>query len=209
MLVRYFLNIILLLIITTFSFGQPVERLYKESTEQFVTRFKPENSKLSLSVLDTKWDMKPVIISFYEQTYKLPVQDDPDQQDYSRVIGEIFFQTDSNHYNRFIVDTIESEGGDPKIESVFFANADKDKNKEVIIIVSWPQVHAGVRGTLYGTYVYDDLLKNSEKKLRYIKNISQKLSGGCECKYEDGKSGKAKFKKAPDIKAELKRLGYK
>jgi len=202
-------NMILFLLISTFSFGQPVERIYKESTEQFVTRFMPLNSKLLQNFLDTKWNNKPVIIAFYEQNYKLPVQDDPDQQDYLHVIGEIFIRSDSNHYNKFVIDTIENEGGEPKIESVFFANADKDMNKELLIIVSWPQQHAGVNGILYGTYVYDDLIKTTGKKLKYLESISEKLSGGCECEYEDGKREKAKYTNASEIRTALKRLGYK
>src|SRR5450631_28746 len=141
---RYFLYSALLLVITNFSFGQRVYRHYNESAEQFVSRYMPDHSKLSFNVLETKWNTKPVIIAFFDQEYKLTIQEDPDQQNYRRVIGAIFFKTDDNYYTKFLIDTIESEGGDPKIENVFFANADKGKNKELIILVSWPQLHADV-----------------------------------------------------------------
>ncbi len=206
---RTILYSILFLGIAPFCLGQPAERGYKEAIEQFATRYIPADAQLLPGAIETKWNGKPVVIAFFEQTYKLSVQDDPGQEEYKRVIGKIFFQTDSNLYNQLIIDSIESEGGAPKVEAVFFANADKDKNKELVVLVSWPQLHADVRGTLYGTYIYDDLLKTSEKKLCFKRSISQKLSGGCECTYENGKTKKAKYKKAADIRSALKRLGYK
>lgn len=206
---KYFLHIILLLLITNNSFGQRIERGYKESAEQFVIHYMPKHSKIVYNVLETKWNSKPVIIAFFEQEYKLSTEDDPDQQNYHQVIGEIFFKTRNNNYKRFLIDTIKSEGGNPRIENVFFANADKGKNKELIVLVSWPQVHADVTGTLYGTYVFDDFGIDGKKKLRYLKKISVKLSGGCDCEYKDGKNTKAKFKNEVEIKSELRRLGYK
>jgi hypothetical protein len=206
---RYFLYSVLLLVITNFSFGQHVERYYKESAEHFVNRFMPEHSKLSQNVLETKWNAKPVIIALFNQDYKLSKEENPDQQNYSRMIGEIFFKAGKNGYTKMIIDTIESEGGDPTIESVFFANADNDNSKELIVLVSWPQVHADVSGTLYATYISDDLIKYKAKKLQYLKIISQKLSGGCECDYKDDKSTKATFKNEVDIKSKLRSLGYR
>ena len=206
---RYFLYIIALLAITNNSFGQRFKRVPKESAEQFVNRYMPRASKIAYKVLETKWNSKNVIIAFFDQSYKLPVQDDPGQQNYHRVIGEIFFKEVNNDYTRFIIDTIESEGGNPKIEKVFFANADKGPNKELIVLVSWPQVHADVTGTFYATYVFDDFGIEGKKKLRYLKKISVKLSGGCDCEYKDGKITKAKFKNEADVISELKRLGFK
>lgn len=206
---RFFLHIILLLLITDFSFGQRVERTYNESAEQFVSHYMPEHSKLAFDVLETKWNAKLVIIAFFEQDYKLSLQDDPSQQNYHHVVGKIFFKTGNNDYTKFIIDTIENEGGKPKIETVFFANADNGKNKELIVLVSWPQVHADVTGTLYGTYVFDDFKIDGKKKLRYLKKISVKLSDGCDCEYKDGKNTKAKFKSEADIRSELRKLGYK
>lgn len=206
---RYFLHIILLLLIANASFGQRVERRSKESAEQLVSKYMPEHSKLAFNVLDTMWNGKPVIIAFFEQGHKLSMEEDPGQQTYHRVIGEVFFKNDGNDYTRFLIDTIKSEGGDPKIENVFFANADKGRNKELIVLVSWPQLHADVSGTLYGAFVFDDYKIEGKKKLRYLENISRKLSGSCDCEYKDGKKTKAKLRNEADIRAELRRLGYR
>jgi len=198
-----------LLLSTTFSFAQVVNRLDDETAEQFAKRFTPENSVLTHTVIQTNWDLKPVIIAFYDQSYKLPVQNDPDQQEYRRIIATIFIKNKNQHYNKIIIDTIDSEGGDPKIESVFFANADKDLKKELIIISSWEQRHRDVNGTLYETSIYDNILNYDQGKLLLLKNLSRRLSGGCECDWNDGTHKTSKFKTAADIKEELKRLGYK
>ena len=201
--------IILLAILPTASFGQTIQRLKTETVDQFVTRLKPDSSVLTHKVIQTNWNSKSAIIAFYDQTYKLPVKNDPDQQDYHRVVATIFIQADSSHYNKFLIDNFDSEGGDPNIETIFFANADKDPEKEIIIIVSWEQRHYDVDGTLYGTFIFDNLLTNPQMKLYFLKDVSKKLDGGCECSWRDGETKKSKFKTAADIKAELLKLGYK
>ncbi len=206
---KHFVFAPVLLLLTTFCSGQVVKQNDNETAEQFVTRMMPVNSILTHKVLTTKWNNTPVILAFYEQAYKLSEQDDPDQQNYFRIIATIFLQTESKHYRKMLIDTLDTEGSKPVIESVFFANADKDINKELIIIASWEQQHRDVNGTLYSTFVYDDLLTDAQMKLAFIKSISEKLSGGCECEWSDGTSKKAKFKNASDIKTELKRLGYR
>jgi len=198
-----------LLLFSTFSFAQVVNRLSDETAEQFVKRFTPENSVLTHKVIKTTWDLKPAVIAFYDQTYKLPIKNDPDQQEFHRIIAAIFIKNNNQQYSKIIVDTIDSEGGDPKIESVFFANADKDLKKELVIISSWKQRHLDVNGTLYGTFIYDNISRNDQTKLSLLKNLSSRLSGGCECDWSDGTHKTAKFKTAADIKEELKRLGYK
>ncbi|MBL7786659.1 MAG: hypothetical protein JNM36_12195 [Chitinophagales bacterium] len=107
------------------------------------------------------------------------------------------------------MEAIDSEGGDPHIESVFFANTDKDKTNELIIIASWYQRHYFVTGTLYGTFVFDRELASTALEWQLLEQISKKLDGGCDCTWEDGKSKKAKFTTASEIKKKLIRLGYK
>lgn len=180
-----------------------------ETAEQFAARMMPENSILVHKVLSVRWNDTPAIIAFYEQAYKLSPEDDPDQQQYARVIAEIFLNTESNHYRKVIIDTFDTEGSKPVIESAFFANADKDRKKELIIIASWEQQHRDVSGILYATYIYDDVIKDSQMKLTFMERISKKLSGGCKCEWSDGTRKKVKYKNATEIKTELKHLGYK
>jgi hypothetical protein len=204
---KHYFIIAILLISANFSFGQIVQRFDKETAEQFSGRFKPGNSQITHKVIESTWNSNPVIIAFYEQPYKLSKQEDPDQQEYLRIVPTIFIKTESNKYKKIIIDTIESEGGDPFIESIFFANTDKDSFKELIIIASWQQRHYQISGKLYGTFVYDNFNPNIKRKLVFLKDISQKLDGGFEGDRE-GEPVKAKYKTAGEIKGELIKLGY-
>ena len=193
---------------TTFSFGQIVQRNDYETTEKFAERHKPENSTLTHKVLETKWNSFPVIISLYDQTYKLPINNNTDQQTYHKIVGAVFVQFDKNNYRKTTFGTIDTEGSNPSIETVFFANADTDSTKELIVIASWKVQHYDVSGTLYGTYIFDNEL-TSIIAWKPLEKISRKLDGGCECSWRDGTSKKVKYKTASDIKKELTRLGYK
>ena len=208
---RHCINITILLFWTTFSFGQIelIPRKDNETVEQFAERQKPENATLAHKVLETKWNGNSTIISLYDITYKLPEQNDPDQQTYHKIVGSVFSELDKNTYSKITFGTIDTEGGNPSIETVFFANADNDKAKELIIIASWEQQHYDVNGTLYGTYVFDDETVEKTLDLKFLEEISKKLDGGCECNWSDGTNKKSKFKTALEIKKELVRLGYK
>lgn len=205
------INIIILFFWTTLSFGQIelLPRKENETVEQFAERQKPENSTLVHTVLKTKWNENPVIISLYDITYKLPLQNDPDQQTYHKIEGFVFSQVDKNTYSKVTFGTIDTEGGDPTIETVFFANADNDKAKELVIIASWEQHHYDVSGTLYGTYVFDNETIEKTIDLKFLEEISKKLDGDCECTWSDGTNKKSKFKTALEVRQELIRLGYK
>lgn len=206
---KHWINTALSLFWTTFSFGQIVQRQNNESAEQFANRLKPDLSTLTHKVLETNWNSLPVIISLYDQTYKLSIEKDPDQNTYHRIVGAIFIQLESTKYSKTTFGTIDTEGGDPNIETVFFANADADKTKELIVVASWEQRHYDVYGTLYGTFVFDHELTSATLEWKFLKDISSKLDGGCECSWRDGRNGKAKFKTASEIKNELTKLGYK
>lgn len=208
---KYYIEILILLLWTNVSFGQIelVPRKAQETAEQFAERLKPENATLAHKVIETKWNGNSVIISFYDITYKLPVENDPDQQAYHKIEGFIFSQLGKNTYSKVNFGIIDTEGGNPTIETVFFANADNDKAKELIIIASWKQIHYDFNGTLYGTYVFDNETTEKTLDLKFLEEISKKLEGGCECSYREGTSKKAKFKNATEVKKELLKLGYK
>lgn len=206
---RHCIIITLLIFQTIFSYAQIVQRQHNETAEQFANRLKPDNSTLTHKAVETKWNGVSVVISLYNQTYKLPLNKDPDQSTYNRIIGSVFIQSDSTTYKKTRFGTIDTEGGDPSIESIFFANADKDSTRELIIIASWEQKHYDVNGTLYGTYVFDYDLSGTTLEWKLLEAISNKLEAGCECTWRDGTKKTARFKTASSIRKELVRLGYK
>jgi hypothetical protein len=186
---------------TTFCVGQTFDRQDKETALNFVKRI-TNLEEFPHPVIETKeWDTtRKVIIYFVPKT----------TDDVTNIIGYLLVPITSTGYKQVLIDTFYQEGADPKIETVFFANADKDKKREVVILVSWPQVHrgAGIYGTLYGTYIYDNPnLSISQDKLKFYKGLSDKLDGGFEGDRE-GKSVKAKYKSVASIRAALKKLGY-
>ncbi len=187
--------LIFVFVFSSFSYGQVVSRSAEETAVQFAKRLQPQNTIIVHKIIETQWDLKPVLIALYKQ------------QSDNQIIIKIYVQTQQNKYSVFRASNIDCEGGEPQIESVFFANGDKDKAKELFLIVTWEQRHYNISGVLYGTFVYDDLSTNSNGELIYKKNVSQKLDGGFEG-FRDGESVIAKFKTAKTIRAELKRLGY-
>lgn len=205
---KHFVSIVILFIVVHSSFGQLVQRYDNETASQFSERLKPKNAILTHQVIEAKWNDKPVIIAFYKQAYHLPIQKDPEQQIYQKITGAVYIQNENNNYRKTSFGTIDTEGGDPNIETVFFANADKDNTKELILIASWTQQHYDVSGTLYGTFVFDYDVSNAKSEWTFLKKISNQLDGGCECSWSDGTSKKAKYKKASEVKAALKKLGF-
>lgn len=206
---KHIVSIVILFIVVHSAFGQLVQRYDNESASLFSERLKPKNAILTHQVIEAKWNEKPVIIAFYKQSYQLPREKDPDQQVYQKITGAVYIQTEKNSYKKTSFGTIDTEGGEPNIETIFFANADKDKTKELIVIASWTQQHNDVSGTLYGTYVFDYDLASAKSDWTFLEKISKQLDGGCECSWGDGTSKKAKYKKASEVKAALIKLGFK
>lgn len=138
----------------------------------------------------------------------MPIEYDPDQQTHHKNVGAVFIRLDKNNYRKTTFGAIDTEGDDPNIETVFFANADTDHTKELIIIASWEQRNYDVNGTLNGTYVFDYEQTDATSAWKFMAEISRKLDGGCECSWRNGTSKKAKIKTANDVERELARLGY-
>lgn len=150
------------------------------------------------------WGHKKTVIAFYESEFKIS------DQTYQRVLGYIFLPQDSNTYQKILIESFEPEGGAPKIEAVFFANADRDKAKELIVICSWPQSHYDFSGTLYGTFVFDDLRTGANPtKLSFLESVSRRVSGDCECEWRNGKKRISRYKTPASVRAGLKKLGFK
>lgn len=206
---KFIFSLALLFIVVSTTFSQQVQRYDYETAAQFAERLKPKNAILTHQVIEAKWNEKPVVIAFYKHTYQLPKEKDPDQQVCQKITGSVYIETDSNSYRKTGFGAIETEGGEPNIETVFFANADKDNTKELILIASWVQQHNDVSGMLYGIYVFDYDLSNTKSDWTFLKKISNQLDGGCECSWSDGTSKKAKYKKASEVKAALIKLGFK
>jgi hypothetical protein len=58
-------------------------------------------------------------------------------------------------YRAIDVTVGEQEGGTPDVLAIGFANADRDADRELIVILAWSQVHYDFSGTLYEVRLFD------------------------------------------------------
>lgn len=180
----------------------------QETAEQIAERFKPKNSEIVHSVMQQNiWGNRNVIIAFYETRY---IDSVSTSEKYERQYIEGYLYTLKNKdYNKILIYKFEDDNVDTEIQSVFFANADKDEQKELIIISTVShRLQYLYNGTEYSTSVFDDF--NPERipvQLEFLE-ISEKLSGGFEGYSDADGNKKSKIKTAGDVRKKLKRLGY-
>lgn len=200
------LLIVVLLVNSTASFAQ-VLKYASESIASFATRIRPDSTELAHPPLVTRLldTTDNSIVAFYRKTVIEAKQRDTyiDHSQYDILIGKLFVPTENGNYQQILIDTLQPEGGDPEILAVFFANADKDKAKELLILCKYLQRHYEVDGELYSTLVYD----YSNQRFRYLEKISNKFAG-CDCGYRDGRSTNARYKTVRAVRAALQRMGY-
>jgi len=107
-----------------------------------------------------------------------------------------------------MIDTFTNEDKPVKIASVFFANADTDKTKELIIMTTGDRRDKQITGTLYNTRVYDNTFARIfPARLRRLDDISGKLDGGWEGTVNN-KPSKARFKTPKEVTETLVKMGY-
>lgn len=191
-----------------FSYGQII-RNENESAEVFANRIKPDSTEIAHTVFETKQLVagKSVIIAFYERTiYEVKQMETyVDRSEYKEIDGFMFVPISDNKYKKITIGSILADGGDPEIISVFFANADKDDNKELIVLSKIDQHHYDYGGAFYETYIFD--YSTDKKEFKCLNKLSE-LFWGCECGWREGRTEKAKYKTANEIKAKLKKMGY-
>ena len=192
--------IIIALILPIEFFGQI--RYEDQTIDDFAIAYAPENSILIYKPFEVKWENSEGIVAFYEQPYTLRTES------YKRIIAMMFESKFKKHYQTYIIDTIFNEGGAPKIKTAFVVNADNDKEVELAIIVMWPQQNKIVNGNLFGTFLYDFNTSKKYRKFKLLEKLSDKLSGDCECTWDDGTEKISKYKTEEDIKIGLRNLGY-
>jgi hypothetical protein len=207
---RHILILTATLFASTTFFGQTLVRQEHETVQAFIDRLKPENSVLAHDIIETDVldSTKRIVIAFFRlERYPLYKTSTPIYTDYSLnsyFVGYLYLPLTSNSYQRLLLDTIPPDGGSGQVISVFFANADKDRGRELVVLCQFDQFHHSFGGTTYETFIYD----YSKGKTRYLQALSKRFSG-CECDFEDGTRKRAKYKTAQDIRTGLIKMGYK
>lgn len=102
----------------------------------------------------------------------------------------------------------EQEGGAPRILAIGFANADRDKARELIVLLAWDIRHYDVSGTMYGIRILDDW-KPDQKALVPVEKAEKLFKQyECDCGRRDEPDTVAKVKTIAAVKQALKRVGY-
>jgi len=187
-----------------FSSAQ-VTRFENETFEDFAKRNGPQQAELTHTVIETTaWDKQKAVIAFYITKIKLN-----DGNPATQVDGYLFIPKSTNTYEKILINNFEEEGATPQIVAVFFANADKDKAHELIVICSYLQRHYDVNGTLYSTFIFDNPLPGAHTtQLKFLEDVSERVSGSCDCEWRDGRKKTSKYKTASSVRLGLKRLGF-
>jgi hypothetical protein len=203
---------ILTLILVFLSKAQTFQRLTNESSETFVKRIY-NVEELCHPIIETKeWDTnKKVIVCFIEFQ----------SNEGEGVLGYILTPTINQTYKQTLIDSFFQGGGasSRKIETVFFANADTDKLREIVVMTKSmahaPRYSANeLQGYFYESYIYDNynLLTppNSLTEFKKLSEAFQEFDGIIN----DSKTGrflkrkKAKYKDSKAIRLRLKQVGY-
>jgi len=179
--------------------------LINSSPTEIAESLKPKNSKIVHSVIQANFSgATNVIIAFYETKYTMKDKYKTTRQ---FVEGYLLIPDGKNRYKKTLINKFEDDNVDSKIESIFFANVDKDKDKELVIISTVQHNLQGLyEGTEYGITAYDTFDINHIPK--QLSKLNMPVESGFEGYTEETPNSHAKFKNADAVKKELKRLGY-
>lgn len=200
----------ILIVSLTNSFSQSWKRNIGESAEQFANRIlTSKNSIITGKVIETKWNLETVIFAFVsvEEIEK----NGSAQHLETTVDGYVFIPISENLYRKVLIDYFLEEGAVAEVESVFFSNADKDKQNELIVLCSWDQNRhaAPISGKLYQVWVYDNVVQNNiPEKLKYLNDFEKIFTAEFDGTNDAGETTKAKYTYAAKIKQKLKELGF-
>ncbi len=95
----------------------------------------------------------------------------------------------------------ETEGGSPDVSAIGFANADHDRAKELVVVLSWSELHAGGCEPIDEVRIFDDA-RPGATLLRQLP-ISKHFGTGCADTPQH-----FRYSTVAAVKTELKRLGY-
>jgi hypothetical protein len=188
--------------------GTVVKRIPGEPALQFAVRARPMYTEFTAEMKDkivetTEWSETPAIIAFYKQRYYAEGEGE-DAKDLYRTLAYIFMPTAGEYYKRILIDTFTDNGKQVRLGKVFFANADTDQVKEMVIMASSTQTG----GTAYYNRVYDNVFKPMPGQLRRIPEAKTRVESGFEGT-KDGKTSHAACRTEDDIREALKKAGFK
>ncbi|MEI6184069.1 MAG: hypothetical protein WCP65_00975 [Bacteroidota bacterium] len=195
---------------TTTAYTQTFKRYSSENAENFAKRIYKEVGDLKYPIIETnKWDSsKLVIICFIGDNYT--------------VLGYLLIPINDTIYKQVFIDSYSGNAATlgVEIKNVFFSNADKDKQNEIIVTTKHrsksPRFADNlVEGFYYENHIYDNPnFYNPLDTLKQMTELSKKFSRGFEGRIYNKKTEKlvrkekAEFKNEKNIRLKLKQMGY-
>lgn len=192
----------LLALLATASAPAPEWRLEPgETPVHFAARVlgQPEGE---VKVVDAPWNGQRTLFADYQRTER--------EKDYNVTYREVvaLVQQPDGSWRRVAVTTGEEEGGEAEIAAIGFANADRDADRELVVILKWPQQHYDYSGAFYEVRLFDTPAPGNPA-LTYLAAASKRFGGvDCECSSREGGDQHYRFQTIAAVKQELKRLGY-
>lgn len=189
------------------SQAQVFKKCVRETSKEFVSRIIPANAQLQTLTETSAWHKnEKVLVVFYSLSETgIKNKNENVRQDLN---GFVLTQTGKLKYQKTVIDSLRNYLN-PKIEDVFFANADPDPEQELAVLFSFemdPKI-AKCTGKGYETYFYKKgELSKPGNKLNRVTSILNFY--GCDCSCMRNHEERAQFKTQEAIKQELKRLGY-
>ena len=182
--------------------------IFAQSADEIAKQFQPRHSEIAHPVIQTRVsDIARVVLVFYSTTLYHYYQDITCQRQVAD--GYLLVSRNGTHQKVFI-GRFEDGNVDTEILSVFFANADYDEDKELIVMTATTHpLQYLYEGTHYNISFYDTF---SEK---YIPNelppVHNKVTESFSNNFEgllDDKYQTAQFKSAADVKKQLQKSGF-
>ena len=193
-------------------YGAAVKRIPGEPVLQFAVRARPLYTEfpqeMTSKIIETKeWTPgEASIVAFYTQKYY--VEEDGGLPKYNfRTLAYMFIPNGKDTYKRVFIDTFSVDGKQVNIAGAFFANADSDQVKELVIMATCTQKDAQSTGMLYINRVYDNVTRLLPVRLKRLDDMTAKIEGGLDG-VRDGKPSKAKYKTEKEVTEALRTMGY-
>ncbi|MBX2906600.1 MAG: hypothetical protein KF744_11210 [Taibaiella sp.] len=191
--------------------GVSVKKLPDDDLRRFCTRVRPlytefhdENAAVSKEVKE--WLSEPCYLAFYNQRYFIEETGKP-VKDCSRTLGYLFIPTGNGMYKRSFIDTFSINDAAPKVSASFFANADSDGVRELVIQTTMDRKDREATGRHYSVRVYDNVssrpFPGRLKKLEIPAELAEGFEGTL-----NGKPQKAKYKTEKEVADALVKAGF-
>jgi hypothetical protein len=180
-----------------------------ESADSFALRAGPGGELVHPVITTDVWSPgDTALIAYYRQAANVPAPDSSASPIFES-IGYAFLPDAAHGYRRVEIGLIEHDGAEPEIQSVFFANADTMPGPELVVMATWRIYNYFVGGVIYGTHVYALRPGADGRRFVYLEDVSEKVSGTCDCDRRDEPDEMSRFKTAAEVRAGLRALGYR